>query len=63
MLLENKNDSHKSGQILEVSRDSIVVGCLNGSVRIFNVQAPSKKEVDIISYINGKRLSCEDYLS
>jgi methionyl-tRNA formyltransferase len=51
------------GKILKIELDSIVVGCENGSVRIFNVQAPSKKEIDIISYINGKRLNIDDYLS
>ena len=61
--LEDSAGSYNIAQILKIQRDSIVVGCKKGSIRIFSVQAPSKKEVDIISYINGQRLSVEDYIS
>ena len=61
--LENKNNAGQVGKILSIDNDSIVVSCKVGSIRIYSVQAPSKKEVDIISYINGKRLSVSDTLS
>jgi methionyl-tRNA formyltransferase len=61
--LEETTSQNKAGIILKIEDKSIVVGCKKGSIRIFSVQAPSKKEVDIISYINGKRFSSEDYLS
>jgi len=61
--LEDEVSSNVSGGILKIDSDSVVVGCSRGSLRIFSVQAPSKKEVDILSYINGKRLTCEDTLS
>jgi len=61
--LEDKSGSNKIGIILKIEDKSIIVGCQEGSLRIFSVQAPSKKEVDIISYINGKRLNLEDYIS
>lgn len=61
--LEDKSSSGKSGKILSIDSDSIVVACEVGSIRIYSVQAPSKKEVDILSYINGKRLSVSDTLS
>ncbi len=61
--LEDKYSSNKSGKILSIDSESIVVGCEEGSLRIFSVQAPSKKEVDILSFINGKRLSVSDTLS
>ncbi|MCD6432554.1 MAG: methionyl-tRNA formyltransferase [Sulfurimonas sp.] len=61
--LEDSSSSNNVGQILKIEDKSMVVGCSEGSLRIFNVQAPSKKEIDIISYINGKRLEREDYLS
>lgn len=61
-LLE-KCSENESGKILTIDDKSIVVGCTKGSVEIFFVQAPSKKEVDVISYINGKRLTLEDTLS
>lgn len=61
--LMNKETNNVAGKILKIEEDSIVVGCNEGSIRIFSVQAPSKKEVDILSYINGKRLTHEDTLS
>ena len=61
-LLENTS-KNKAGKILEITKKSIIVGCEQGSLEILRVQAPSKKEVDVLSYINGKRLSLEDSLS
>lgn len=61
--LEDTNSSHKNGEILQIDKDSIVVGCEKGSIRIFKVQPASKKEMDILSYINGKRLNLADTLS
>lgn len=63
IVLEDTSGFNKSGKILKVEDKSIVVGCKEGSIRIFRVQAPSKKEVNIIAFINGKRLSLDDYLS
>jgi len=60
--LEDKITINEAGKILKIDLDSIVVGCLKGSIRIFYVQPQSKKEMDIISYINGKRLIVEDIL-
>ena len=61
--LEDKTSSSITGKILKIDSDSIVVGCREGSIRIYTVQAPSKKEIDILSYINGKRLTLADTLS
>jgi methionyl-tRNA formyltransferase len=61
--LEETQSSNKMGEILSIEKNSIVVGCEKGSVRIFSVQAASKKEVEIASYINGKRFKIEDTLS
>ena len=61
--LEDKTSSNVAGKILKVDSNSIVVGCSEGSVRVYTVQAPSKKEIDILSYINGKRLALADTLS
>ncbi len=63
LILEENSSVNKAGIILNIEDKSIVVGCELGSVRIFSVQAPSKKEIDILSYINGKRLSIDDYIS
>jgi len=61
--VENKTSSNEAGKILKIDSESIVVGCREGSIRIYMVQAPSKKEIDILSYINGKRLTLADTLS
>lgn len=61
--LEDKKSINENGKILSIDKDSIVVGCENGSIRVFKVQPASKKEMDVLSYINGKRLSLEDTLS
>lgn len=61
-LLE-KASKNEAGKILEITKKSIRVGCEQGSLEILRVQAPSKTEVDVLSYINGKRLSLEDSLS
>lgn len=61
--LEERSGSNEMGKILKIGAKSIVVGCKEGTLRIFTVQAPSKKEVDIISYINGQRYKLESTLS
>ncbi|WP_304543082.1 methionyl-tRNA formyltransferase [Sulfurimonas microaerophilic] len=58
--IESTNDS---GKILEVKKESIIVGCTKGSLEIFSVQPQSKKEMSVISYINGQRIGVEDTLS
>jgi methionyl-tRNA formyltransferase len=57
---ESENDA---GVILHIDKDSLVVGCQQGSIRIFKVQPESKKEMDVLAYINGKRLQLADTLS
>ncbi len=61
-LVENTS-KNEAGKILHVEKSHIVVGCENGSIKILKVQPQSKKEMDIASYINGKRLSLADTLS
>ncbi|MDA7817762.1 methionyl-tRNA formyltransferase [Sulfurimonas sp.] len=61
-LIENST-CNNAGEILHVDKNSIVVGCEIGSIKIFKVQPQSKKEMDISSYINGKRLTVADTLS
>ncbi len=52
----------QAGEILELNKESAIIGCKRGSLEIFRVQAPSKKEVDILSYLRGKRLDRGDLL-
>ncbi|MEA1919195.1 MAG: methionyl-tRNA formyltransferase [Campylobacterota bacterium] len=60
---ENAIVNNSSGKILSVDTDSIVVSTLEGSLRIFTVQPPSKKEMRVIDYLNGARLNCDDTLA
>ena len=62
MSLESSEGLHKAGEVLEVSKESIVVGCQKGSIRLFRVQPASKKEMDMRSFLNGKRLERADIL-
>jgi methionyl-tRNA formyltransferase len=61
--LEESASENEMGKILKINPESIIVGCKKGSIKIFAVQPESKKEMDILSYINGKRLQNEDTLS
>jgi len=60
-LVEYKSKNN-AGELLHVDKKSIIVGCEQGSLKIFKVQPQSKKEMDIISYINGKRLNLADFI-
>ena len=60
--LEQKSGEHIPGKILKIDEDGIVVGCKRGSIKLLQVQPPSKKEMDALSYIRGKRLGVGDIL-
>ncbi len=63
-LTVNSFDSnHNIGEILEILDDSIVVGCKRGSLKIFRVQPPSKREMSVLEYIRGRRFRVGDNLS
>lgn len=61
-LVENSS-TNDAGKILEIKKESIVVGAKQGSLEIFDVQPESKKEMNIIGYINGKRIGVANTLS
>ena len=60
--LEEKVSKNSAGEILSIDKESILVGCEKGSIRVFRVQPESKKEMDVLAYINGKRLTLADTL-
>lgn len=62
IVLQSTQGSYKPGEILVKSKDSFLVGCKKGCVRVNQVQAPSKKQVDGASYLNGKKLKRADIL-
>jgi len=54
------DDEGKAGTIVRIDNDGVVVACETGAIKIYKVQPPSKKGMDSLSYIRGKRLSVED---
>ena len=62
-LLEDIDSNNAQGVILQLDKNSILVGCKKGSIRIFSVQPSSKKEMNVVDYIRGKRLKIGDIVS
>jgi len=54
------DEEGKVGNIVKIDDDGIVVACSSGAIKIHKVQPPSKKSMDALSYIRGKRLGIED---
>ncbi len=57
---DGKNSS--IGRIEKILDNSIVVTCKEGMVEIVTLQAPSKKAVNALEYIRGKRIGVGDIL-
>ncbi len=55
--IDSKNNI---GEILEICKDGVIIGCKKGRIKLIKIQVPGKKEIDAISYINGKRLKVGD---
>jgi methionyl-tRNA formyltransferase len=62
MKLIDTDSKNQAGEILEITKESIIVGCKKGKIEIFTIQPNSKKEMNVISYINGQRLKIGDNL-
>jgi len=50
------------GEVLEIKKQSIIVGCQKGSIEVFEIQPHSKKPMNVISYLNGRGLKVGDNL-
>ena len=61
--LEDTKSVNLEAIILNIDKKSILVGCKKGSIRIFKVQPSSKKEMNVVDYIRGKRLEVGDIIS
>lgn len=57
---ESSNDSAK---IIEIDKESITVSCTKGKIKILSVQPKSKKQMNAVDYIRGKRLEIGDDFS
>ena len=60
--LQSRQGNYEPGTVLVVAKNSFIVGCKQGSLRVDRLQPPSKKEMDVASYFNGKRLKRADTL-
>ncbi len=59
----NETDSHhNAGEILEIRKNAVVVGCECGSIIIESLQAVGKNKVSAVDYLNGARLKVGDIL-
>ena len=62
MQLLSSDGSFEKGKILKIE-DCAEIGCEKGRVAICRVQPPSKKEMDIKDYLNGRRIGVADTLA
>ena len=53
---------NEEGEILEIAKDFIIVGCKKGSLKIKTLQAPSKNAINAIDFIRGQRIQVRDIL-
>lgn len=60
--LEEESSNNKEGEILDLAKDYVIIGCKKGSLKIRTLQAPSKKAVNAGDYVRGKRLNLGDLI-
>ena len=53
---------HNAGEILEIRKNAVVVGCECGSIAIQSLQAVGKNKVSAVDYLNGARFKVGDIL-
>jgi methionyl-tRNA formyltransferase len=54
--------SYKSAEIIEIGESAITVGCRKGSIKIYTLQASSKRAMDAKSYLLGRGMKVGDIL-
>nr|PIF03265.1 MAG: methionyl-tRNA formyltransferase [Arcobacter sp.] len=60
--LFEEDSSNQIGEILQIAKDYVILGCKKGSLKLITVQAPSKKAVNVVDFIRGQRLKEKDIL-
>ncbi len=58
--IQLRDEEGSPGRIVNIDEDGVVVACGSGALKILRVQPPSKKSMDALSYIRGKRVDVED---
>ena len=54
--LNEELSQNNEGEILEINKDFILIGCEKGSLKIKTLQAPSKKAMSSVDFVRGQRL-------
>ena len=54
--LHDQSGSFQAGEILEINKDFIIVGCTCGSLKISQLKAAGKKAVKAYDFVQGRRL-------
>lgn len=57
------DSNNQAGEIVQIGKASIIIGCEKGSIEVFFVQPPSKKQMGVADYIRGQRLELGDTIS
>lgn len=61
-LVDESKQNAKMGKILKLEKESFLLACKQGILRIKKLQESGKKALDGRTYLNGKRLKSEDSL-
>jgi len=62
-ILVDRESNNEVGKIVEIDKEFVIVSCKLGKIKIINVQPSSKKQMNAVSYIRGKRLEIGDDFS
>ena len=60
--LNEELSQNNEGEILEINKDFILIGCKKGSLKIKILQAPSKKAMSSVDFVRGQRLEVGNIL-
>ena len=60
--LNEELSQNNEGEILEINKDFILIGCKKGSLKIKTLQAPSKKAISSVDFVRGQRLEVGNIL-
>lgn len=62
-LIESQKEYLEVGKILQIDADGVEISTTKGSIKVSKLQAKSKKALNAIDYIRGKRLKVGDFIS
>lgn len=54
--LNEEGSQNTAGEILDIRKDSLILGCNKGTLKVQKIQKPSKKEISAVEFARGERL-------